>query len=183
MERNSKNYYFYIIRGFTVLKLLKLTFRISAGCMLLLALSFILMPVANEKSMDGENWWLILSGLLFWIPLILGYLFFFITDRLRRKIIKQKSRNQTKIKTWGIFRIGTNPEALIFDVGFAICLLAFLIFLILKADNLITYVFLCLTIFAFHMHCMLNGVNYNNIFKNKTNAHKTKQEEIIYDTF
>lgn len=150
------------------MKKLKITFWLSVICMFLMSSSFLIMPMASDKALDGENWWFILSGSLFWIPLLAGYLLLYLTDRWRRKsdYYRQSPRG---VKYWGVFRIMSNTYAFFADTVFVLGLIGFLAFYFANPEHYGIYVFLCLTVFAFHMHCMFNGVNYKTIFGKKHN--------------
>ena len=162
-------------------KKMEMTFWASAVCMCLMALSFLLMPIASSRAFDGESWWLVMSGALFWISLIAGYLLLYITNRWRKKG-RNNARLPSGIKTWGAFRLMTNFYALIAEAVFVLSFIGFLIFVIFNSGSYVMYIFLCLTVLAFHMHCMFNGVNYKAVCKAKTNLYRKKQEGVSNGT-
>ena len=128
--------------------------------MLLMSLSFLLMPVAGDK--ESENWSVFLSGAMFWVSLISGYVLIIFTDRYRKKQLGQQQAPDS-IKTWGAFRIASNLPAIIADSAFALSLIGLLVFIFVNSESYMTYIFLCITVFALHMHCMLNGANFKYI--------------------
>lgn len=158
----------------TTEKSFKLLFWASSLCMLLMSMSFLFMPIASEKALDGNDWCLILAGFMFWTPLLTGYILIIVMNKRRKRQIKDN--NKVNIKNWGVLKIISNRPAFMADVSFIICLIGFYIFLFVNSDNYGAYVFLCLSVFSFHMHCMFNGANYEFIYKSKSIIRERKQE-------
>jgi hypothetical protein len=140
-------------------------FWLSAFCMLLTSSSFLLMPMASRKAMNGEGWWLILSCALFWAPLIAGYILLFLANRIRKRQDAGKRNRRSGVRYWGVFRVASNVPAAIVDAAAVLSLIGLILFIILKPEHYGIYMLLCLTIFAFHMHGMFNGVNYRAIVR------------------
>jgi hypothetical protein len=161
-------------------ELVKILFWASAVCMLLTSSSFLLMPAASEKALDGERQWLILTGLLFWAPLIAGYALLFFANRLRKRRDTQPGEQPRGIRAWGAFRMASNTPALVADAAFLLSLIGLIVFSILMPENYGIYIFLCLSVFAFQMHCMLNGVNFKAVANRS--LYVRKQEGTTNDT-
>lgn len=106
------------------------------------------------------------SGVLFWLFLIVGYVLLFIISRDRKNTseINYVNKKDKKWKTVGIINFFSNTkakEADIFMIIFLICLILCLVIPIF--DNNIAMIILSLFLFCFHLHCILNGINYKYV--------------------
>jgi hypothetical protein len=129
--------------------------------MLLMSTSFLLMPAASERALNGEGRWLMMTGFLFWLPLIASYLLLFFANRCRRN---QVGRDRPRgVKTWGLFRFFSNPWAVASDIIFVIGLAGFLWFLFRAQERYATYIFLFAAVTALPLHGVFNGVNFRYI--------------------
>ena len=133
-------------------------FWASVCCMFLLSASPMFMLYASDQALNtGERWWMILSGCLFWAPLIAGYVLFGLANRYRKHHDALPIRG---IKNWGAFRLANNRLALAAEVSFLLGVTGVVVFSFAANSDLFTSISLCLAVFALHMHCVLNGANY-----------------------
>ncbi len=130
-------------------------FYLSIGFMALFAASFLMMPVANGISLnEGKNGILYLVGIVFWLSFLLSQVMM-ITVSIKRKADKRYSKK----KRLGLISFFSNREATIADILTAVFTAVFVI-CTLTTDSYLIYVFLCLAVLSFEMHCVLNGKNY-----------------------
>ncbi len=135
---------------------------ISVICFLLMACDFLIMPIGNniEKNMSLFK---VLTGTLFWLPLISGCVLQIILYSFYKK--KSNNRKLTDCKFFGAISFFKNKLAAIFDLIFVISLVLFIIMLIFTdATGYFCYVLISLFSFSFCMHCILNGKMYNSSF-------------------
>ena len=96
-------------------------------------------------------------GTLFWGCMIAGYVVFCVINAHRKK----ESDGENIKKRLGLISFFSNKYAQIFDIAMAASFVLILICgLVLKMDNGVLVLFISMFIFSFHMHCILNGVNY-----------------------
>lgn len=151
---------------------IKLLFVLSVICMALLSASFLVMPYGSEQSLAGDNTFLILSGLLFWIPLVGACTCLLLVNRERKKQDKRKNKPRW-FQTVGIIRFFTNKPAALADALWIGSLTGFIVFMAVNQTGYGVYVFLCLTVFTLQLHCVLNGENYKFV---KKTAGRDKEE-------
>lgn len=146
----------------------KLLFLIACICMAMVSITILFMPVASERATDDNAISLYFSGIAFWIFILGGYsLIAIINVRRKRSITRDVIKGGTqKQHLPGVIRFFTNPWAMIFDILFILSLVAFIYYqLTTYIDGMLSYVLLAFMLFSFHMHCMLNGKNFNFIQK------------------
>lgn len=107
----------------------------------------------------------VLIAILFWVCLIAGYVLLYVISRHRKEFERNAPREKRRrIKTNnrpGIIRFFSNPAATAADfamIGFFILDLVFMF--IPGISQTVTYILLACLVFAIHMHCILNGVNF-----------------------
>ena len=140
---------------------------------MLLAVSSLSLCFAAFGSYDASAFRTVLTvllALLFWVCLIAGYVLLFVISGHRKKYEKNASRdNRRKAKSGsrpGIICFFSNRAAVIADfamIGFFILNLVFMF--IPGVSRTFSYISLSLLVFAIHMHCILNGVNFEYIEK------------------
>lgn len=116
-----------------------------------------------EEAQTGR----ITVAVLFYTFAVLGYLMFFITNKKRKSVYKEKtSKDSGLIK---LLRFFSNKYAAVADVVFLICL-AGTIAVIVTAEKANFFHFFVISLFFFsaNAHFMLNGENFKYIF-NVTN--------------
>ena len=156
----------------------KVLFGLSAVFMLLLSLTFLAMPAANRLSLEGNARLLRLSGVWFWATLILGYALFLLVHRARKQSLRAGQEELPKGKP-GIIRFFANPWAFFADIALGVGIILFVVFLWVDASGYPVFALLSVTVFAFQMHCVLNGENfrYINAALNTASDHRGKSLE------
>lgn len=130
---------------------------ISIISFFLLSVSFLLMPLGNRYLQ-------IISGVMFWLFMILGIVSqVMLTIIFRRSCFKNKDWRVQKQRV-GIFSIGKNVFAIVADSVLLISAVVFTALMVFtRGTGYISYVMLTLLVFAFCMHCILNGKVYSYI--------------------
>ncbi len=94
-------------------------------------------------------------GIAFWLGLLVGYAVFIVFNK------KRKQDTDTKMKQRpGIVCFFSNRYATFFDVLLAISLIVTIVCLIVPSYEVIMITALSLCLFSFHMHSILNGINF-----------------------
>lgn len=108
---------------------------------------------------EGKNQTiLIVFGWVFWFGLLIEQILFWRANAMLKIIEKQGRRLLGRA---GIFSIAASFEGFIADTVFIITISGLLICIIFKlGETLMQYVFICLMVLAFRLHCFLNGKNY-----------------------
>lgn len=135
----------------------KAFFDTAGICSVVSSLSLLAAMLVNG---EGKNKGiLVVFGLLFWGGLIAEQIFFWKADRLMKMAAtKQGYRIQGKP---GILSFAAGTEGLAADGVFLISLIALVICVALGVgENLMQYIFICVVVLAFRLHCFLNGRNY-----------------------
>ena len=131
---------------------------------LVLSVSVLLMPKVADA--PAGSLWRVLPGGLFWGGLLLGSLFqILLALRYRSWRRKQGIKKKGRVGLIGFFRTPLAREA---DVLLVVSGSALLVVMLFVSDAAyICYVLLGLTIFAFCMHCILNGRVFCSMLKRK----------------
>lgn len=124
---------------------------IIIGCLLLSSACVLMVPIAhNRKTLT-----MLCSG-MFWGFLLAGYVMFWLVNHFRKK-----QEQATVKRRIGIVTFFRNPVAKLMD---CICVVGIVVLLIsVKAEFLqgyLQYMISFLVLFSFHMHCILNGENF-----------------------
>lgn len=129
---------------------------VSLGGFFLMSLSFALMGLEEMG---------IVPGLLFWGGLLVGVALQFVLAARRRSFVeKYKSAEKLRKDRLGLIAFGTSRPALIFDILLGVGFMATVLAMVLtKGTGDICYVFIAVTVFAFCLHCVLNGRIYHYI--------------------
>lgn len=141
---------------------------------LLFSVSFLLMPVETDDTMQGPNAITIAAGLMFWLGLLVGIIAQISLSYSRKKWfarnrVRLPLTNQPKL---GLFSFFKNTTAIVFDVLLVMSLIGLIISVILTSGTgYACYVFIASTSFGFCAHCVFNGKNYYFI-ENKENIKK-----------
>lgn len=98
-------------------------------------------------------------GILFWLGLLMEQGFFWRSCRYM-KLIERGRRRRLRGRS-GMFTIAATPKGAAADALLMFAVLAYLVCAVfgVGASNL-RYLFLCLIVLAFRMHCILNGKSY-----------------------
>ena len=127
---------------------------IIIGCLFLSSACVLMVPIAhNQKALT------MLCSIMFWGFLLAGYLMFWFINHSRKKQKQKLTKRRVGIVTF--FR---NSPAKLMD---CICIVGIILLLIsAKAELLqgyLQYIISFLVLFSFHMHCILNGENFQYI--------------------
>lgn len=124
---------------------------IIIGCLFLSSACVLMVPIAhNRKALT-----MLCSG-MFWGFLLAGYAMLWFVNRFR-----QKQKQAVVKRRIGIITFFRNPPARMMD---CICIIGIVLLLIsMKASFMqgyLQFVLSFLVLFSFHMHCILNGENF-----------------------
>lgn len=132
----------------------RILFGVSIGGFAILAISFMLMPVEALG---------IVPGILFWGGLLIGAVLQVVLENRRRSLFNQynvKRKSMQKARN-GLLSFGSNSLAMIADIVMGISVVAtVLAFVLTNGTGYLCYVCLAALVFAFCMHCILNGRIY-----------------------
>ena len=139
----------------------KILFWISFACEAVASATFLWMPFVGETRM-GQ----IITGIIFWIFLICGYVCIGIANHFRKGYNLQPHRNLLHAKQRiGLFKFFSNIPAAIFDtVLVAVLLIAVIAAFTKLKETYLPYPLLSLILLSMNAHCMFNGRVY--IFTN-----------------
>ena len=136
----------------------KIILFISVLCFLIMSVSFTVMAVDKTS---------VISGLMFWIPLIGGV----VTQFILAGNYKRLAPYDVKTKRIGIISFCSNKLATAADIFAAVSLIAFVISISVSktSGEFINFVLLSVFVFLLCMHCILNGRIYYGIMKSGSN--------------
>ncbi len=126
----------------------------SSIFMFLFSTSFLIMPLASELSLSGDNFLLTVTALWFWLSAILSGITFLLANK------KRKAATGTIKSRPGIFCFFKNPWAKLADAAFGVSLSGLILVTITASKSYLPYILVSLSVFTFLMHCVLNGKNY-----------------------
>lgn len=138
---------------------------ISVVGFLLMACSFVLMPIDSMGIIPGILFWGgLLIGVALQISLEIRRRAFFARYKVKREKM-QKPRN-------GLLTFGSNKTARIVDYAMIVsAVILVLVFVITKGLGFLCYVFIATTLFTFCLHCIVNG----RIYFHANNQTKVRQ--------
>lgn len=98
-------------------------------------------------------------GIIFWLFLIIGYVI------ILRINFHRKAQKKIKVSGRpGIISVFSNKPAMVFDIIFAVSVIMFIIFkFVIQKYDLVSLFLLASSLFSFHMHGVLNGVNHKYV--------------------
>lgn len=137
-----------------------LLFRMSIVMLFVSSFAILLSFVGDYNGSFLNIIFALLTGILFWIGLILGYVFLAVVNSHRKRFEKKNGidGNTNKVGAVTFFR---NKPAILFDILFIVSLISTLIFMFVPfLDKGIALILLSVCLFSLHMHCILNGKNY-----------------------
>ena len=128
------------------------------------------------------------AGVLFWAFLIGGYVLLYRISKHRKEYEKQQRRSGTRRehrftrpvkKRPGIARFFSNPLASLSDIAM-ISALAFILVTIFVpiGGRLVEFIAVSVLVFSVHMHCVLNGINYEYIMALSESLDKKESRNI-----
>lgn len=137
--------------------------RISVILLLISSFSILLVMFASFDGTTFQKILAYLTGVSFWLFLILGYVAFYQVSK-HRKVYEKKNPSPAYRKAQkrpGILTFFSDRMAMSMDVIMIISLILSLLFLFIPSLNQnIAIVFIAILIFSIHMHSILNGINY-----------------------
>ena len=143
--------------------------------LLLSSLSLLLTVIADY----GGRWWNVLAaigvGVFFWGFLILGYICFYRLSK-RRKEQQKRDRSRPKKQRPGIIVFFANPYAAAADIAMVISLIATVVFQFVPFSEIVSLVSIAVFVFSAQMHGILNGVNFQYIYKGDIHNRKRSVE-------
>lgn len=126
----------------------------SITAFLVMAVSFLLMPVESVRMLAGGLFWMgLLTGLILQVILEIRR-----TSFLARYHIRSPRKWKDRI---GLLTFGANRAAITADVALTISLVCLaLIYWLTRGMSYLCFIFLAITAFLLCMHCILNGRIY-----------------------
>lgn len=132
--------------------------------MFLFSASFLLMPIASQRSLEGKSIVLLINGLWFWITGIIALILYMIINQNRKKQLR--NINDIENTKSGIIQFFSNSWAKAVDCLFLVSLIGLIIFIIILPQSYFVFIFAFISVFTFLMHCVLNGKNFKYIIGN-----------------
>lgn len=167
----------------------KIWFGFSIFFFLMLAVSFLLMPLGSEIPTESISTYTLVAGLMFWISIIMGIVTQCVLAFRRKSwyVIHRIKEERTSQKI-GLVSFFQNIYATVADVVAILSLVGLVIAMIeTQGTGYICYVFVSLFVFSFSMHCILNGkiyyyvINQNKMLqaieKERANSYKEERKE------
>ncbi|WBY64029.1 DUF1295 domain-containing protein [Thermocaproicibacter melissae] len=141
-----------------------LFFILSAISFLLMSATILVMPFAYENEIELKA-----TGTAFWLFLILGFLFNFLSDRAQKAYQKELPENAEKMEgRVGLLSFFSNIPASISDAVLLAGILAAFCMELFRPSLTTTYavyVLLFFILLSFCMHCLFNGKKFRFIRK------------------
>ena len=138
--------------------LAKVTLVAEIIFMVMLSVSFLIMPFANKMSLnEGKNTLLYFSGAMFWASLVFEAVFLIANGAICKKRIMPENKSRP-----GALRFFTNTTAKIIDILAILSIIGFVICAFLT-DKYVTYGFLSAMLLLVQLHCVVNGKNFEYI--------------------
>lgn len=121
-------------------------------------------------------------GVLFWGFLIAAYVLLAVVNSKRKKLDKDNKEDSQNYRDEhakrytnahkkgnkpGIITFGSSRLAIVFDIVMIIALILTIVFSFIPPLGSIAVVCFSVLVFAIHMHCILNGVNFRYIYNSK----------------
>lgn len=150
---------------------------ISIISFLLLAFSFMLMPIESKTFSGNLSIFSLIAGLIFWISLATGTATQIVLTRHRKMwYVSNRVRVRKSTRT-GVISFFKNAYATVADIALMLSLIGLIVVMVATHGiGYICYVFISLFIFSFSMHCILNGKNYYYVI-NKNKLLQTLEKE------
>lgn len=140
------------------IKACRIWFFLSVLCLLLSSAAVILIPFVTFDQTKGKPLYAYLTGAAIWGFMLLGYGLFI------GLACATKQHRKKGDKTWGIFRVFSNPEATAADLLLLLSLIAFVLLCVLRYQNsLLVCSTLAVLLLSLHLHGLLNGRVYQSI--------------------
>ena len=146
----------------------------------MLAVSFLLMPLESETPTESLSIYTLVAGLMFWISIMMGIVTQCVLAHRRKSWHTihriKKARLSQRV---GIISFFQNTYAAVADVFTILSILGLIIAMIVtQGMGYVCYILVCLFVFSFSMHCILNGKIFYYII-NQDKILKTIEKERI----
>ena len=137
----------------------KRMFRMFVIFLLIVSFSIILMPIG---SLNNGRYIMYLAGAAFWIGFI-GAVCMAVKINNSRKSNYQFNEKYGGVKQLGLIHFFQNKDAVFIDVIMLVAVTGLVLAKLFVNYLIVIFIFLAIFVFAFGMHCMLNGINYKYI--------------------
>ena len=134
---------------------------ISIACFFLMSLSFLFMPIDTST----QNYKLVnaLTGIFYWVFLILGCVTQVILSKMRKKwlIENRIKKYELRRQKIGMLSFMKNKYGLVADILLLVSIIGLIVAsIVTEGIGYICYIFMATLVFSFCMHCILNGKIY-----------------------
>lgn len=163
------------VQSVDLLQKVKILFWMSSFFLFVHSSTFVFMPIALEKSEQSlTHWRLRLTGIVFWISLIVGYVLLYFANKTRKQFVTQKLHGDLSMGCRiGVFNFFSNLPAIIADALAVISIIILIvIFLTGESNGFFTFIMSALLILSLNMHCLFNGRIYKT-----TNFRRIRREK------
>ena len=152
---------------------------ISIFSFLLLSISFLLMPLGSELPSERISGYTLVSGLMFWISIIVGIAAQCVLAHRRKAWFEiHRVRKVKATQRIGLISFFKNAYAAIADIVAIVSLIGLIIAMVVtQGIGYICYVLIALFTFSFSMHCILNGRIYHYVI-NQNKLSQAIEKEI-----
>lgn len=134
---------------------------VSIAALTALSASFLLMPMNDSTSVNGNSAYLYISGGMFWASLVIIAIVQCVLSGYRKKwlaINRVKRMNQQRCGAISFFN---NAFAIVADIATVLSLIGLIIaFVVTKGRGFVCFAMISAFVFSFGMHCILNGKIY-----------------------
>lgn len=132
--------------------------QIFMGFLAIISTGILLMPIGSSNK-EKTMLFMYLSGAFFWLGLIGTACMTFAIIHGRKKCDQFNEQFSNK-KRFGLIHFFQNKEATIADIAMFASIIGFVIAKLCSGPLILVFAFLAAFVFAFGMHCMLNGISY-----------------------
>lgn len=145
---------------------------------LVLAVSFLLMPLESESPSDRLSIYSLVVGIVFWLSLMTGIVTQCVLAYRRRVWYGfHRIRRSRATQRIGLISFFKNPYAIVADIIGIVSLIGLIVAAIVtQGTGYICYVFVSLFVFFFSMHCVLNGKIFYYIINQRKILDATEKE-------
>lgn len=149
-------------------------FRISVALLFISSMSVIAVFFSGNYWDSGYKNVLWLGGMFFWVTMLIGYALLALVNLNRKRFEMTRIRTpKRRRRRPGALSVFSNKYGMIADLATILFLIISVFFILVPVANKgVAVVCLAFLIFSFHMHCVLNGINYAFVkyLKDKENA-------------
>lgn len=159
---------------------IRIRFWISAALLTVMSASFLLMPIAEAYEGFSQRCLEIVSGLLFWVPAIGGYVTFFVFAGKTLKVAKElHPPSFSKVgKVPGVFKAFSNYPLIITDAVLSVGIIAEAILIYLgRNQGIVAFFLIAIIVWSLNMHCLFSS-NVYIATKLKRRGEKRNENEV-----